>query len=106
MPLVRVSNGGSSEITVVNPSISSGNSYSISYSGLEIGSQLALCYYLTSSDLNTIHPTVTGATVLYDDFYNYTNHIKMILQVNSANVKVSGTKHNTAGFVGASWQIS
>lgn len=93
-------------IAMLAPSISSGNSWSITYSGITVGSQIVLDYYVTSGNFGTTVPTVTGATVEYSNFYSYTTQIKMILKATSSSITVSGSKPNTNSLVGASWQVA
>jgi hypothetical protein len=93
---------------VLSPSISSGNNWQISYSNVKVRSLIAFSYYVSGNNgYGTTIPIVTGATVVYSNFYNYVYNLVMVLKVTSPSVSVSGSKPNTGGMngMGASFCI-
>ena len=107
MPMVEVSNGGTSEVKILYPTVNTGNSWSVVFSGLEVGSQIALGYYCPGNNgFGTTPPSASGAIIKYSNFYNYTYQLNMLLEVTAKNVTVSGYKPNTSYMGGVSWAIS
>lgn len=98
---------GTPEVKLLYPTINNSNYWSVSFSGLEIGSQIALGYYCVGNNgFGTTPPSVSGAIIKYSGFYNYTYQLNMLLEVTTNNVTVSGVKPNTSSLNGVSWAIS